>query len=366
MERTRIHTAHGPRLSAASVLVPVFLIAASPTAPQLEFSPEDGSAWTRIYEEETSWELEDAAMAMNGEQMTFDLPQIESVLQRKVRSSAAVEVEAGLVQREERAFELIEGRYSMDFELPSEGLAAEYEFELSSPLVGESVVFTRSEGGAEDGSAFEVSWPGESERDETLLAGLIWESDYQFLLPDEAVEEGDSWEVDAARAWTLLAPSGELHFLPSERVPGDDVVPVGALVGAGLLSMNEAAGEELDGELEVTLAAIEEEDGARIARLDLSLEGSLEMDRHGRFAAALEALDAPEGDKELEFGIDVEGEGVLLWDLERNMPRSMKLELDFGAESRMVWPEAVLGYETQFEATFEVSGVSALTYRLVD
>ena len=44
------------------------------------------------------------------------------------------------------------------------------------------------------------------------------------------------------------------------------------------------------------------------------------MDRDERFTGLIEALDMPDGDSSLQYVLDVEAEGLLLWDLDANRP----------------------------------------------
>ena len=343
---------HRSRLPLA-VLVPLAPLALAGSLQDPTYAPEDGAGWERTLEERTTWLLEDAQMAVNDEPMSFDLPDIRSTMLRRVVAATEVAVADGAVRGEERTFATAEGSFEMEFALP--GMDLVYEFDLASPLAGETVAFAPDEDGA-----FRPSWPGDSERDATLLERLHWASDLQACLPGEAVEEDDSWELDPDTVGRLLAPFGDLHFQPDGDTGGDDTVPAGSLIGAGLLAIGELRDEPLDGAATATWKGAEERDGRRLGRIAIELEGTFELERDDQFQALIEAMDAPDGDCSLRYVLELEAEGLVTWDLDANRPAGCTWAIELLAEADLSWPEDVNGVVSQFETNFEISGETEL------
>lgn len=319
----------------------------------LRFAPEDGAGWERTFEERTTWLLDDVEMRLDGDPMPIDLPEIESTLERTAVLGAEVEMAEGERVRERRLFDELEGRYRMAFTLG--GQQAEFEFEQESPLTNATVVFA-----ADGDGELRAQWPEGEDRSDRLLEALAPDADLQGLLPEEEVEEGDSWSPEPAALAGLLAPSGGLGFVPSTDPGGDINVPVQALIGAGMLSFLDFGAAEIDGELQVTWRETVRSEGSVQAALVVEFQGTLEGERAEEFASALEELGELEGEQAFEYGFDLEVEGLVLWDLERNLPRTSVLEVEFGAESRLAWAENTGGGVTQFDAGFEISGTAEL------
>lgn len=167
----------------------------------------------------------------------------------------------------------------------------EDETEATSPLVDRTVRFERDEDG---------EWTARTvdERDELeseILDGLDHDVDFSFLLPEALLQAGESFEVDVAELRRLMRPSGELAFA------SDTPEAVRELVDESTESM----WEDVDGELVVEYAGDDEGRDRYVIAVEAEGSGEAEID--------LEDPDQ-EGVSFLETAIELDLEGVLLWD----------------------------------------------------
>jgi len=162
------------------------------------------------------------------------------------------------------------------------------------------------------------------EADEVWLAGLDGDADLLALLPPGEVAVGESWEIPLTAVRALLAPGGNTLITPRTRNVFSRTVEIG--VGG---DFSEILASELSGRLSARLAEVREEGGARLARVELALEGlhgvndrtelwrtSMPIEEKREKARLLGAF--------LEYTLDATG--VLVWDLTAGHARSLELE----------------------------------------
>jgi len=148
----------------------------------------------------------------------------------------------------------------------------------------------------EDEEQYTAAFHEDSEGDEDLLEDLWGDADLLGFLPEDEVEEGDSWEPDVEAFKRLLSPGGDLVFLDDEGESSADEI-------------DEEIDESLDGEIECELESIE--DGIAIISVTMELEGTgdIETDMEGDG----EMIES--GVQLREVTIESEYEGTLTWDL---------------------------------------------------
>ena len=230
--------------------------------------------------------------------------------------------EEGRPTKVRRTFDFLEGTLSATFG------ERQMDRESDCPLEGVSVEFTLDEGDV----AAEVV---EGEADEELLQGHSLALALDALLPDDEVEEGDSWELESeaiARALGLdVAP---LLFRRSEddggggRGGGGGGRRRGRMGGGGALpSLTHV---EWEGEASLSSTSVDR-DGVACAAIELQIEGSGEIpEPEGGFGRGRDR--APRstywpGSPRLrnENSISVEMEGTLYVALEFKRPLSLGL-----------------------------------------
>lgn len=212
-----------------------------------------------------------------------------------------------------------------------------------SDLAGATVVFTW-DGEKEE---YETAFDGESgkSRDAALLEELEADVDLAGFLPGKAVSDGDEWSVDmAAFKAGILRPAGELDF------HGDE--PRSESEKKARHDMWEA----IRGEVHAHFRGTREQDGARLAVIELKAEisGEIEIEPEGKSPHA----------RGTSVTFTQEFEGELLWDLGKNLARSYKLEargklatktrleLEMGDEKLEGLQEAAFEVAETYEAVF--------------
>jgi hypothetical protein len=161
------------------------------------------------------------------------------------------------------------------------------------------------------------------EADEVWLQGLDGDADMLALLPPGEVAVGESWEIPLTAVRVLLAPGGNTLITPRTRNVFSRSVEVG--VGG---DFSEILGAELSGRFSARLAEVREEGAARVARVELSLEGVHGVaDRTELWRTSMPIEEKREKARLIgafvEHTLDAQGE--LLWDLTAGHLRSVGL-----------------------------------------
>ena len=191
-----------------------------------------GQSVTRTFSFETELELIETSMSIGGEEQENPFGgEMEHATTRSlglvVRDTVRA-AEEGCATTFTRTFEEVEGFSSMHMSMPMMD-AVDSESDESSALEGLTVVFEKAD---ED---FEASFPEDQGGDEDLLVGtlaggallegLAARLDLGQLLPEDEVEEGETWEVDPALLELLRSPGGNLHLEGDEDVMSMGEVP---------------------------------------------------------------------------------------------------------------------------------------------
>jgi len=272
-------------------------------ALELDYAPEPGTVLARRFEAHATYERTQLELSVDGEPLELgEVPDFEMDFLELIRvSDELVGVEDGRPTELLRTFDELrqENQYKSDDQ--------EAESTDGSPLEGHRVRYTHDDDGGEFASE------GDDELDEDLLADLIEDMDLRGVLPDHEVEVGDEWPLDARVYLPFLWPGGLLSF---REEGGDEPSDED-------LDLNRQTIENLEVEGTATLAEISEEDGLRLAVIEVELE----VTTHCGDTQELE-----EGEMEILVEIERSLSGRILWDLEHHHAHSAELE---GHSSRL-------------------------------
>jgi len=326
-------------------LLPVTL-AFQPRETSLSFDPVVDETLTKTFEQQYTMTLEDVVVTIMDQELELDGTP-ESVIEsseRIVLIDTYGAVEDGRVARLERTFETLER------ERTSTNEGEEEFFEESSDLEGVVVAFRWEDG--EYLSAFAEDFEDE---DEDLLEGLWFDADLSGFLPDGEVEEGDTWEPDYEVWRQLNEPGGDLTFLDEEGESTRD-------------ELDERLEENLEGTVECEFTGIREEDGMRVAVIEVTVETETEGTEVEDLTddAQADGAEVSSVTNSRTVSVETETEGELLWLIEEGRFLSfqgsgeaeitMLLELEMipnDGETFLQTQELSFVGELEVEVTFE-------------
>jgi len=247
-------------------------------------------------------------------------------------------LEGGRPTRLERTYAKLSGASTQHVDLPegAPGKAPDDENrERKSELEGKRVVFELAD------DEYKTSFAGDK-ADAELLEGLDEDMDLCALLPGKAVEEDQSWEIDAARMYDILnVPGGEL------KLKGEGDRPNASELRRDLH-------KNATGKAKGTFKGTREVDGHKL--LVIALEAKLET--HA-------TREDEEHHDSVEYQIEHELEGELLWDGEEGHFRSCELKskisatikdtrkMEHGGESHELERTTVFEGEAEFGAKID-------------
>jgi hypothetical protein len=324
-----------PRLVLA---VPVaFALFTAPAGEELVYGAEEDLELVRTYAWVTELELEEFDLTINGEELPEEFRSEMEMTSSREETYVARDVYGpsgdGRPESLVRTFESLEGAdVTAGTGMDGEDLAEEEE--LSNALEGRTVVFVWDE----DEEEFGVEFDDDGEDDEELLEELVEDMDLRGFLPDEEVEEGDSWALDVL-TFEHLAGGLEVR---AEDDPRDD-------------EFHEQAADNMDGEAEATFTGVREEDGVRVAAIWITAE--LET-----WTEQTEDMEGTEVQTEMTHAIDYEGE--LLWNLDGGHLHGLELE------GQLTMTQSLTGQEEMGGESFEIvqhmtfTGESTLSVRV--
>lgn len=302
--------------SLRTLLVPTVLFTqlgrAADDTPAFHVASE--TTLVRRLESRYTMQLDSMVLTMDGEEVPAEfLGEFQIDMEHEetcVLTDTFGTVAAGRPDRLRRTFDELSGSEHVRFS--SEAGEENDEKEYESELEGKCVVFSWNE----DAQGFDSAFEGASEGDVDLLEALDEDMDLRRFLPEESVEVGDTWQIDAKALGCVLDPGGDLA-LREKGVETDDTSATDSQLRANM-----------SGTITATYRALETGDGRRIALIRLEVE----TDTHSE--ETLSAEEVPEGGQgtgrvESEFVL----EGELRWDLEHG--HALALELDGRTELTM-------------------------------
>ena len=336
----------------STVLSILALAVARPVATELVFEPEEGTALARTFVFDTTAALDELAVEVDGEDLSAMLGEfsfeVEGVQTYQARDEF-VSVEDGRVVELHRTYEKLAGESEtmVDAAMASETT----DSTVSSELEGETVVFTWDP----DAEEYDKASGDGSDVDEDLLQGLSMSMDLSGFLPDEPVEEGDSWEIGVMNLAALYMPGGNLGLLPDEMpdVEGFDMDAMTEMMSKYQTWAMDQLEDWVDGSATATFSGVQEVDGVRVAVIDIEMDMAFEADftdvMEEILSEVLSQMDIPMDIdvtiSSVVFDLDTEGEGKLMWSIEGKHGHSLDLAVDYD-------------FDMSFEMSFDAAGES--------
>ncbi len=276
-------------------------IASAPDSLQL--GVEAGTKITKSFTSSLKLELQSVVVEVNGEeQEQGDTPEVTILDEEEiVFVDEYVSIDDGKATELVRTYETLNDVSSQVVVAP-DGEEESTESEGESGLEGVGVRFQWSE----DDGEYEVAFADEDEQaDDELLENLDADADFLFLMPEDDVDVGDTWEIDVQAFHYISNPSGDLK-IDSDDEDGDRGN-----------EFSDQFRDNLSGELEGKLVSIE--DGVATIKIIGDVETTVETEQTPD--------GAPEGVEITQaFQFSFECEGTLTWDMEKGHA----LNLEFG------------------------------------
>ena len=287
--------------------VPFLLALVAPSSrDEIAFGVAAETTLVRTLQSGYSVELESVALTMGGEEVPDEfLGEMDIRVEREdsyVVTDVFESVDDGRPQRLRRSFDELSGHEQARFSNADSEESHDSDYE--SALEGQSVVFTWNEESGEYDVAFDEGAEGETE----LLEELDEDMDLRRLLPEHAVAEGDSWEIEAGVFACISDPGGELALLDSTGENEDRS------------SINGQLRDNLSGTIKASYVGTRDVDGTPAAVIELDIETLT----HGEEELPGEELPpGGSGTSRIESSYQLEGE--LLWDMEHGHALSLEL-----------------------------------------
>lgn len=280
-----------------TVLAPL-LVAVPFHGPQaIRYAPAADTTLTRVFQLVTELDMEGMRTVMNGQEIPAEyLPEMEiHVLSASTFAvtDRIVQVADGRPLELRRTFDSVASQTSEELSLQGEDTNSMET--ASSPYEGREIRFTWNE----DDEEYEAVFADDDE----VIDGLWEDMDLRGFLPEEEVEEDDTWELAPDVFAALLSPGGDLAL----QWEGDD------------LQGGDHADDELTGKVEARFAGIQD-DGLAL------IEITGEVETQSKEAGDLEHIPVADGTATITSSTTFELDGRLYWKLEAGHLDSLELD----------------------------------------
>jgi hypothetical protein len=312
------------------------------------YAPQEGTQLARTWESRIELELDELEATVYG----YKIDQRALGMEMKLELERHLEVtdtlgalQQGRPERVERSFATAHARTKL--RVGAAGREDNLKLEGDSPLVGEKVVFER------EGDGWKLGFGADSTGDEALLEGLEQDLDLTALLPDHSVEIGTSWKPEAGALDVLLRPGGSLKLeldASGDKINGAEILRLSPDLLFG----------SCEGHVKGTLVSVENQSGARLARIRLEIDVRAKQDLAAIARQAFEDANDFRGPtvemQEVTDELAWKAEGELVWDLAAGHLRSASVdgELEASYHERQIW--VTEGKLPEFERSMSFRG----------
>ncbi len=338
-------------LNAPTVLVGSLLLAVSPIAETLEFTPKGECTVTRTLHMEKSSEVEKATIHIMGQEVDAGGGMLSTDTRDLKLVDAIGKVEDGRILDFVRTYEVVLDEGAS--EGAGEGIQVIEADGDASDLEGQEVSFTWDAEEEEYNSKYVGEDPGEDE----WLEGLTVSLDLVDWLPASEVEEGAKWEVSLDELGALIWYGGRVY--PIEG-PGEVDKPEGGIAISVPKFSDVQMLEGTEGAAHLTLSRVEEKDDQRIAVVTIAVKGSVSQDMTEKLNELNDVKGLDLTYDSAEQDIDMLGAGELHWNLTTGRLASLTLNMEEEVENLAEWSIEASGQE--MELSYE--GTWSQTYRI--
>jgi hypothetical protein len=298
------------------------LLFVGPLADTVAFHPADGTSISKESEVHVTFELGDITAEVDGQDMSDNIPgDFDGALDIAMSWTdkyVAVDKEKQRPTDLIRTYDSLSGEYDVS----AAGESESGDIKEIDALVDHSVRFKWNA----EKSAYDISFH-ECSGDEKLLASQTDDLDLRAILPDKAVSEGDTWEVDGSKLGSMLFGKLDAAQIPDDN-PMADVIRNEVLPQIEKLAKTFKVHCEYKGQ--------REDGSSKLGVIAMRLEGGGTIDLANAIQSAIEAQ-APEG---VEFDLDIrsaaldtklEGKGECLWNLAAGHVHAASSDVEFSA-----------------------------------
>lgn len=341
------------RLLLLPVLAAPALLSLGAQDTRIELKVTEGALVKRTFTSRAELNLDSMDMKMNGQPPPM-MPDMTMTLTTEITTVVEDEFLAGKdgrVTRLKRHYADLTQEMDMAMEMDMMGQTQSQNMSTTSAseLEGETVLFVYDEGSSD----YKARWPEAREGKDELLKGLVQDMDLTGFLPQGAVKPDQRWSVDPKAFMAIMAPGGDLKLIP-ESMDREQMSMMGPQT-----SPSDWFGDSLTGTVSATFEGLREEDARKLALIRIRFDVKNAVDMSELMKEAMDNL-PPEVDgmeyDHMDMEIQYQGEGQLLWDVERGIARSFDLSGDFGMLMDMGMAVDAGGMSMNIQMTMEMSG----------
>jgi hypothetical protein len=307
---------------------PLLLALAIP-ADELDFHPKAGAELKKALKVTVEMKPEKVDFTVNGESMPSD--NFGGLGDTTIKVKLGVDVTDKYAQvKDGRATDLL--RTFDSLQLSYEAGEEKGDAPKFDQLEGKTVRFKWNG----DSETYEKSFH-ESKGDDSLLEQLTEDMDFRALLPSKKVSEGDTWELAGDKIQSLFLPGG----MPGEIATGSDKDEAKAAFDELRTSLGKFQ-EEL--KVQCKYKGSHEDGGARVGEVDFTFasKGKADLSRLIQTLGSMEDSEV-HPDVDASADVDLEGSGVLLWNLADGRVQNFTMH-------------AEAGFDLDVKASFDIDG----------
>ncbi|MEM9381437.1 MAG: hypothetical protein AAGB93_15895 [Planctomycetota bacterium] len=330
MRRTSQRSSQRPSLALAALL-PLGLLADTP-----KLSYDEGAEVTRTWTLRSTRAVDSATLTMNENAQDIGSgSSSSSTLSIEVRDAVQA-VSDGAPQRFLRTIEAVGTEQEISGFDDSEGVQMK-DTSGTSELVGAGVLFTFDP----DAEEWEREYDEDSSGEEAWLEDLAPDMDLSGILPEDDVAVGETWDVPLSILDDLLKPGGELDVRPEDDEGGQEGAIAITIPSVG----DVGRWHEMEGSVQARYLELVEEDGPRLARIQLTVDvkGELDLADYLEDEAAERGVDETYSEAALERTL--QGKVTIDWDLAAGRFADVEGTLSGTGEFFSEWTLAVQGLE---------------------
>ena len=327
-------------------------LALAPVTDELTFHPAAQAEVAKKLEIDVAMRIDDVSLTVNGQPMPAEAT--SELQNQELKLDVLVGVlETYVATRDGRPIDLLRTFEDVAFASEFGGDKSEAD---GDEIEGKTVRFRWNE----ESQGYDKSYEGDAGDPERLTA-LSEDMDLRLLLPGKKVAEGDTWEVAGEKLLPLFMPGFVLDQISFDEEDGE--------AAEALDAMREELGEQMEAfvrgfTVTCTYAGTREVEKASLAEIRLRFEGGPKLDVASLFERVIEMQDgeAPDADIEATIGVDLDGEGTLLWDQAAGRAHAFDMNAKIGLDANV---EARVEEQGQsFEVTFSANGAGDAAWKL--